>query len=86
MLHIRGEIAAWFIKSCPLKLTLSSTALYRKLAATLTIALDVLAIGLGATGQSPDTPEGPPVLITMWAVLLNRSAPFSSFDLERPEF
>jgi hypothetical protein len=79
MPHIRGEIAAWFMKCCPLKLTISSTALYRGLAAPLTIALDVLTIGLGVTGQSPDVL---PVLITIWAVLLNRSAPFSLFALE----
>ena len=64
------------------KLTLPRTVLYRGLAAVLTIALDVLTIGLGATGQPPDTLGVLPVLFAMWAVLPNRSAPFSPFALE----
>jgi len=65
-----------------LKLTLSRTVSYRGLAAVLTIALDVLTIGLGATGQPPDTPGVLPVLFARWAVLLNRSSLFSPFALE----
>ena len=64
------------------KLTLSRTASYWGLAAVLTIALDVLTIGLGVAEQPPDTPGVLPALLARWAVLQNRSSLFSPFALK----
>jgi hypothetical protein len=52
------------------KLTLPCTASYLGLAAVLTVALDVLIISLGVTGQPPDTPGVLPVLFAFAAAVV----------------
>ena len=52
------------------KLTLPRTALYCRLAAVLTIALNVLIISLGVTGQPPDTLGVLPVVFAIAASVI----------------